>query len=182
MRTFNHWLSLKTVPPQAAVPVNLIAKVLSSNKRGSTYHDQFNVLVDKGYLVQTSGNTFEFYEVPKVSATSDSVNQNPCVKWYSEVGSNHQPDDYKSSVLTDWTIRINIRLIYVKKEPSTSLWEIRFRNVLTFPRCSIFDYLYSKLTITRLRALVPGTGLEPVRVAARDFLTTLCHHSHVSVL
>ena len=43
----------------------------------STYHDQFNVLVDKGYLVQTSGNTFEFYEVPKVSAPSDSVNPNP---------------------------------------------------------------------------------------------------------
>ena len=40
--------------------------------------------------------------------------------WYSEVGSNHQPDDYKSSVLTDWTIRINIRLIYVLKEPLTS--------------------------------------------------------------
>ncbi|MBR6657836.1 MAG: hypothetical protein IKL18_06680 [Oscillospiraceae bacterium] len=43
----------------------------------STYHDQFNVLVDKGYLVQTGGNTFEFYEVPKVSAPSDSVNPNP---------------------------------------------------------------------------------------------------------
>ena len=43
----------------------------------STYHDQFNILVDKGYLVQTGGNTFEFYEVPKVSAPPDSVNQNP---------------------------------------------------------------------------------------------------------
>ena len=31
----------------------------------STYHDQFNKLVDRGYLVCSHGNTFEFYEVPK---------------------------------------------------------------------------------------------------------------------
>ncbi len=43
----------------------------------STYHDQFNVLVDKGYLVQTNGNTFQFYETPHLSGSSDSVNQNP---------------------------------------------------------------------------------------------------------
>lgn len=42
------------------------------------------------------------------------------VLWYSGVGSNHQPDDYKSSVLTDWTTRINIRLIYVLMEPTTT--------------------------------------------------------------
>ncbi len=31
----------------------------------STYHDQFHRLVDKGYLVHSHGNTFEFYEVPQ---------------------------------------------------------------------------------------------------------------------
>jgi len=31
----------------------------------STYHDQFHKLIDKGYLVQSSGNTFDFYEVPQ---------------------------------------------------------------------------------------------------------------------
>lgn len=31
----------------------------------STYHDQFKVLVDKGYLVETKGNHYEFYEVPQ---------------------------------------------------------------------------------------------------------------------
>jgi len=31
----------------------------------STYHDQFKKLVNKGYLVQSSGNTFDFYEVPQ---------------------------------------------------------------------------------------------------------------------
>ena len=34
----------------------------------STYHDQFYKLVDKGYLVAATGNTFDFYEVPQ-SAT-----------------------------------------------------------------------------------------------------------------
>lgn len=33
----------------------------------STYHDQFHKLVDKGYLVPSHGNTFEFYEVPQTA-------------------------------------------------------------------------------------------------------------------
>lgn len=33
----------------------------------STYHDQFHKLVDKGYLVPSTGNTFEFYETPKTA-------------------------------------------------------------------------------------------------------------------
>ena len=31
----------------------------------STYHDQFHVLEDKGYLIPTKGNTFDFFEVPR---------------------------------------------------------------------------------------------------------------------
>lgn len=31
----------------------------------STYHDQFAKLVDKGYLVANSGNSFDFFEVPQ---------------------------------------------------------------------------------------------------------------------
>lgn len=34
----------------------------------STYRDQFNILLEKGYLVQTGGNTFDFYEKPRVVA------------------------------------------------------------------------------------------------------------------
>ena len=33
----------------------------------STYHDQFHKLVDKGYLVPGTGNTFDFYEVPQAA-------------------------------------------------------------------------------------------------------------------
>ena len=34
----------------------------------STYHEQFKVLVEKGYLVETKGNQYEFYEVPQPAA------------------------------------------------------------------------------------------------------------------
>lgn len=34
----------------------------------STYHDQFHKLIDKGYLVQSNGNTFEFYEIPQAAS------------------------------------------------------------------------------------------------------------------
>lgn len=34
----------------------------------STYHDQFRVLVSKGYLVPAHGNTFDFYEVSQPRA------------------------------------------------------------------------------------------------------------------
>ena len=34
----------------------------------STYRDQFNILLEKGYLVQTGGNTFDFYEKPRAAA------------------------------------------------------------------------------------------------------------------
>ena len=40
----------------------------------STYHDQFRVLVSKGYLVHTGGNTFAFYEKPHPSAAQHHSN------------------------------------------------------------------------------------------------------------
>ena len=30
----------------------------------STYHDQFKILIEKGYLVPSHGNTYEFFELP----------------------------------------------------------------------------------------------------------------------
>ena len=50
----------------------------------STYHDKFHELEDKGYLVNTHGNTFEFYEVPQAAAqtqkvvTADGLNFEEC--------------------------------------------------------------------------------------------------------
>ena len=46
----------------------------------STYHDQFKVLVNKGYLVNTHGNTFDFYEKPKPRpVTQDLKERSPLV-------------------------------------------------------------------------------------------------------
>ncbi len=43
----------------------------------STYHDQFHKLVDRGYLVPSNGNTFEFYEVPQAATqTQKEVSAN----------------------------------------------------------------------------------------------------------
>ena len=52
----------------------------------STYHDQFHKLVDRGYLVPSHGNTFEFYEVPQAATqarnelSADRLNfkESPC--------------------------------------------------------------------------------------------------------
>lgn len=42
----------------------------------STYHDQFHRLVDKGYLVPASGNSFNFYEIPQtVTQTKNDVSE-----------------------------------------------------------------------------------------------------------
>ena len=39
-----------------------------------TYRDQFLKLLDKGYLVQTGGNVYEFYEVPHAARiTSENI-------------------------------------------------------------------------------------------------------------
>lgn len=39
----------------------------------STYHDQFHKLVDKGYLVPGTGNTYDFYEVPQTAAQTRNI-------------------------------------------------------------------------------------------------------------
>ena len=40
----------------------------------STYRDQFCKLVSKGYLIQTGGNTFSFYEVPQTRVVQSNSN------------------------------------------------------------------------------------------------------------
>ena len=52
----------------------------------STYFDQFAILVDKGYLVPATGNTFDFYEVPH-SATQSQKEVSMCGLNFEEVPS-----------------------------------------------------------------------------------------------
>ncbi len=41
----------------------------------STYHDQFNILVNKGYLVNTHGNTYDFYERPQTRPVTHNLEE-----------------------------------------------------------------------------------------------------------
>ena len=41
----------------------------------STYHDQFNILVNKGYLVNTHGNTYDFFEKPQPRAVIENLKE-----------------------------------------------------------------------------------------------------------
>ncbi len=44
----------------------------------STFHDQFHILVNKGYLVNTHGNTYDFYEKPQPRPdVKDLTNRTP---------------------------------------------------------------------------------------------------------
>ena len=40
----------------------------------NTYHDQFKILLSKGYLVERDRNTFDFYEVPQPRAVTQQKN------------------------------------------------------------------------------------------------------------
>ena len=56
----------------------------------STYHDQFHKLVDKGYLVPGTGNTFDFYEVPQ-TATQTRIMSGVGGQDFSESPSHGKP-------------------------------------------------------------------------------------------
>ena len=43
----------------------------------STYHDQFNVLKNKGYIVPVQGNIYAFYEKPQPRTGTDENNTTP---------------------------------------------------------------------------------------------------------
>lgn len=74
----------------------------------STYHDKFHELEEKGYLVNTHGNTFEFYEVPQAAAqtknsmTGDGLN-------FEEYPSNDTPICSNGQDMLSDNIEINNR-------------------------------------------------------------------------
>lgn len=41
----------------------------------STFHDQFHILVNKGYLVNTHGNTYDFYEKPRPNTDKNETDR-----------------------------------------------------------------------------------------------------------
>ena len=63
----------------------------------STYHDQFHKLLDKGYLVPSHGNSYNFYEVPqtvtnsKYAVSDDGLNFEECTCSDTHVDYDGQP-------------------------------------------------------------------------------------------
>ena len=75
----------------------------------STYHDQFHKLVDKGYLVPSTGNTFEFYEVPKTAAKTKNEVSADGQKICECTGDEAQEDRRRDIVLSENTEINNIK-------------------------------------------------------------------------
>ena len=69
----------------------------------STYHDQFHKLVDKGYLVPSTGNTFEFYEAPKTDAQTKNEVSADGQKNFECTGDNIHEDRDRDTVLSENT-------------------------------------------------------------------------------
>lgn len=75
----------------------------------STYHDQFHKLVDKGYLVPSHGNTYEFYEVPQ-SATQLSQAMTEDGQAFENCPSNDTAIDQHGNAVLAEDIEINNRI------------------------------------------------------------------------
>lgn len=72
----------------------------------STYHDQFHKLVDRGYLVPSNGNTFEFYEVPQSATQSQNLATDDGLNFEESPSHDEQRDSDGLSVLPE-DIEIN---------------------------------------------------------------------------
>ena len=75
----------------------------------STYRDQFCKLVSKGYLIQTGGNTFSFYEVPQTRAVQSNLNT-------------VTPTDYGYSFTTD------VAIPYTNTTHTGTGWDTEINN------------------------------------------------------
>lgn len=72
----------------------------------STYHDQFHKLVDKGYLVPGTGNSFDFYEVPQAVAQARIMSGDGGQEFTENPGCDIQANPGGQSVLPE-DIEIN---------------------------------------------------------------------------
>ena len=99
----------------------------------STYQDQILKLMDKGYLIETGANSFDFYEVPKPRhgnnqkpVTADGLNNDEC----TSVGTG---EDLPVQPITGENIEINNTATTTKSRTNNSDlntgWEIKIPEV-----------------------------------------------------
>lgn len=72
----------------------------------STYHDQFHKLVDKGYLIPSHGNTYEFYEIPQAVTQTKNEMLDVGLTFEDKPTNDNQGDFPEQDVLTE-DIEIN---------------------------------------------------------------------------
>lgn len=116
----------------------------------STFHDQFHKLVDRGYLVNTHGNTYEFYEVPqadtqlKKPVPTDGYDFEKCPNDDNPMTSDGQEKPSGSIEINNTEIptdsRTNIELVPDESEPKTQqpkVIEVSIPNPAAQARVSI---------------------------------------------
>ncbi len=85
----------------------------------STYHDQFKVLVRKGYLVNTNGNTYDFYEKPQPRPDTQDLNERlPLVLIFEDNTADGLSMEQPVSNSAGKVIEINNR--YINKETNNN--------------------------------------------------------------
>ena len=91
----------------------------------STYHDQFNILVNKGYLVNTHGNTYDFYEKPQTRPDiQDLKERSPHGSKFEDSSADGLSMDQPVSNGTGDRIEINNR--YINNSVNRKKEEFRF--------------------------------------------------------
>ncbi len=82
----------------------------------STYHDQFTKLVEKGYLVQGSGNSFDFYEKPQPSHANIQTQKPPTELNFEECPRDENVNNCAVQPVSSKDIEINNNEISLNKE------------------------------------------------------------------
>lgn len=84
----------------------------------STYRDQFVKLVDKGYLVQSGSNRYEFYEIPK---TRNAPIQNENCAPLGLDFENATNDDFSQTQAAQDIMAEDIEIYNIEVEKNTSI-------------------------------------------------------------
>ena len=77
---------------------------LSIGMARSTYRDQLKILINKGYLVETGSNTFDFYEVPQ--ARGAQLKNNLSARDFENTG-NVQEEEPANNLIDPSSIEID---------------------------------------------------------------------------
>lgn len=71
-----------------------------------TYRDQFIKLIDRGYLVERGGNTYDFYETPR-AVEREKTEETTCA-WEETKAVQSEPQGVENATAEDREININI--------------------------------------------------------------------------